>query len=347
MSTTRSPSRAAAKGLGTGPNLARNAAGNRKQDPARNMTRIPGGTFRMGSAGFYPEERPVHRVSVDGFWIDTRPVTVEEFRRFVKATGYITAAQRPLDPAEYPDADPALLVPGSLVFHRTAGPVDLRDYRNWWAYVPGASWQHPDGPGSDCRGRERHPVTHVAYEDAESYAAWAGKELPTEAEWEYAARGGLDGAVYAWGDEFAPGGRLMANSWQGQFPWQNLVTDGYEGTSPVGSFPANGYGLQDMTGNVWEWTCDYFTPRHPAQAAAACCAPRNPRVSSPARSGISAGPGSHLPRRVIKGGSYLCAPNYCLRYRPAARQGEAIDSATCHLGFRCVIRDNSTATKHR
>jgi formylglycine-generating enzyme required for sulfatase activity len=183
-------------------------------------------------------------------------------------------------------------------------------------------------------------VTHVAYEDAESYAAWAGKELPTEAEWEYAARGGLDGAVYAWGDEFAPGGRLMANSWQGQFPWQNLVTDGYEGTSPVGSFPANGYGLLDMTGNVWEWTCDYFTPRHPAQAAAACCAPRNPRVSSPATGGIAAGPGSHLPRRVIKGGSHLCAPNYCLRYRPAARQGEAIDSATCHLGFRCVIRDN-------
>jgi formylglycine-generating enzyme len=343
MSKTKSRSRAAAKGHGTGPALGRNAAGNQKQDPARNMIWIPGGTFRMGSADFYSEERPVHRVSVDGFWMDEHLVTVEEFRRFVKSTGYVTVAERPLDPAEYPDADPALLVPGSLVFHRTAGPVDLRDYRNWWAYVPGASWQHPDGPRSDWRGREQHPVTHVAYEDAASYAGWAGKELPTEAEWEYAARGGLDGAVYAWGDEFAPGGRPMANSWQGQFPWQNLVTDGYEGTSPVGSFPANGYGLLDMTGNVWEWTCDYFTPRHPAQAAVACCAPRNPRVSSPARSGISAGPGSHLPRRVIKGGSHLCAPNYCLRYRPAARQGEAIDSATCHLGFRCVIRDNPAA----
>jgi formylglycine-generating enzyme len=307
------------------------------------MNRIPGGTFRMGSADFYPEERPVHRVSVDGFWMDEHPVTVEEFRRFAKATGYVTVAQRPLDPAEYPDADLALLVPGSLVFQPAAGPVDLRDYRNWWAYVPGASWQHPDGPGSDCRGRERHPVTQIAYEDAESYAAWAGKELPTEAEWEYAARGGLDGAVYAWGDEFAPAGQLMANSWQGQFPWQNLLTDGYEGTSPVRSFPANGYGLHDMTGNVWEWTCDYFTARHPADAAAACCAPRNPRVSSPAKSGIAAGPGSHLPRKVIKGGSYLCAPNYCLRYRPAARQGETIDSATGHLGFRCVIRENSTA----
>jgi formylglycine-generating enzyme required for sulfatase activity len=186
-------------------------------------------------------------------------------------------------------------------------------------------------------------VIHVAYEDAESYAAWAGKELPTEAEWEYAARGGLDGAVYAWGDEFAPDGQLMANTWQGHFPWQNLLTDGYEGTSPVGSFPPNGYGCYDMTGNVWEWTCDYFTPRHAAQAADACCAPRNPRVSSPASSGIAAGPGSHLPRRVIKGGSHLCAPDYCLRYRPAARQGEAIDSATGHLGFRCVIRGRPTA----
>ncbi|HEY6274953.1 MAG TPA: formylglycine-generating enzyme family protein [Streptosporangiaceae bacterium] len=300
------------------------------------MTWIPGGTFAMGSASFYPEERPVHQVSVDGFWIDTCLVTVAEYRRFVAATGYLTIAQRPLDPAGYPDADPALLVPGSLVFQRTQGPVDLRDYRNWWAYVPGADWRHPEGPGSDCAGRARHPVTHVAYPDAAAYAAWAGKELPAEAEWEYAARGGLDGAVYAWGDEFAPGGELMANTWQGQFPWQNLLADGYGGTSPVGSFPANGYGLHDMTGNVWEWTCDDFTPRH--AAAAACCAPRNPRVSAPAPGAAAAGPGAQLPRRVIKGGSHLCAPNYCLRYRPAARQGEAVDTSTCHLGFRCVVR---------
>jgi len=308
------------------------------QPQLRNMTWIPGGEFRMGSADFYPEERPVHRVTVDGFWMGTRPVTVEEFRRFAKATGYVTVAQRPLDPADYPDADPSLLVPGSLVFRRAEGPVDLRDYRNWWAYVPGADWRHPGGPGSGDRGRERHPVTHVAYEDAEAYAAWAGQELPTEAEWECAARGGLDGAVYAWGDEFAPGGQMMANTWQGQFPWQNLLTDGFAGTSPVGSFPANGYGLHDMTGNVWEWTCDYFTPRHAAPAAGGCCAPHNPRVSSPPAGAMIAGPGSHLPRKVIKGGSHLCAPSYCLRYRPAARQSETIDTATGHLGFRCVIR---------
>jgi sulfatase modifying factor 1 len=304
----------------------------------RNMTWVTGGTFLMGSDGFYPEERPVHRAYVDGFWIDEHPVTVEEFRRFVKSSGYVTVAERPLDPTDYPDADPRLLVPGSLVFLRTAGPVDLSDYRNWWAYVPGASWRQPEGPGSDCRGRERHPVTQVAVEDAECYARWAGKELPTEAEWEYAARGGLDGAVYAWGDEFAPEGQMMANTWQGQFPWQNLLTDGYEGTSPVGSFPPNGYGLYDMAGNVWEWTADYFAPRHRLVAADVCCAPRHPRVSSPASSGNMAGPGSHLPRRVIKGGSHLCAPTYCLRYRPAARQGEAIDTATGHLGFRCLVR---------
>jgi formylglycine-generating enzyme required for sulfatase activity len=268
--------------------------------------------------------------------MDTEPVTVAEYRRFVAATGYVTIAERPLDPADYPEADPTLLVPGSLVFQRSQGPVDLRDYRNWWAYVPGADWRHPEGPGSDWAGRGRHPVTHVAYADADAYAAWAGKELPTEAEWEYAARGGLDGAVYAWGDEFAPGGRLMANTWQGQFPWQNLLTDGYEGTSPVGSFPANGYGLYDVAGNVWEWTCDYFTARHAVTDS--CCAPRNPRMTTPAAGVAAAGPGPQLPRRVIKGGSHLCAPNYCLRYRPAARQGEAIDTATCHLGFRCVVR---------
>jgi formylglycine-generating enzyme len=281
---------------------------------------VPGGSFLMGSDAFYPEERPVHRVAVEAFSIDARPVTVGQFRRFVTDTGYVTVAERPLDPALYPDADPALLVPGSLVFRPARGPVDLSDPRNWWSYVPGACWSRPEGPGSDTYTRGRHPVTHVAYEDAAAYAEWAGKALPTEAEWEYAARGGLEGKVFAWGDELAPEGRMMANSWQGEFPWQNLMHDGHAGTSPVAAFPANGYGLHDMTGNVWEWTTDHFTGSH---ETASCCGP-------PAD--------ERIPRRIIKGGSHLCAPNYCLRFRPAARQGEAVDTSTGHIGFRCVVR---------
>src|SRR5262245_58661009 len=221
--------------------------------PAKNMVWVPAGAFQMGSDDFYPEEKPVRPVSVDGFWMDQYLVTVADFRRFVKATGYVTVAERPLKPDDYPDADPALLVPGALVFQKSRGPVDLRNYHNWWAYVSGASWKHPEGPGSHVNIRKAHPVTQVAYEDAEAYAQWAGKELPTEAEWEFAARGGLEGAIFAWGNEFSPGGKMMANTWQGQFPWQNLKLDGYENTSPVGSFPPNGYGLYDMGGNVWQW----------------------------------------------------------------------------------------------
>jgi sulfatase modifying factor 1 len=299
------------------------------------MRWIPGGTFLMGSEDFYPEEQPVHRVAVDGFWIDERPVTAGEFRRFARDTGYVSFCERPLDPADYPDADPEVLVPGSLVFRKTAGPVDLRDFRNWWEYVPGAYWKRPEGPGSTINGRDRHPVVHIAYEDAEAYASWAGKELLTEAEWEYAARGGLEGAVFAWGEEHFPGGKPMANSWQGEFPWQNLRLDGFEGTSPVGSFSPNGYGLYDMTGNVWEWTTDFFSPRHADEVEKPCCVPRNPRVAS---SEESFAEGETIPRRVIKGGSHLCAPNYCLRYRPAARQGEAVDTSTGHIGFRCLVR---------
>jgi formylglycine-generating enzyme required for sulfatase activity len=297
------------------------------------MVWIEGGSFLMGSDSFYPEERPVHRVEVDGFWIDRHQVTVAEFRRFVTATDYVTLAERPLDPAMYPGADPDLLVPGALVFHKTAGPVDLNDYRNWWAYVPGASWRHPEGPGSTLNGRERHPVTQVAYEDAEAYATWAGKELPTEAEWEFAARGGLEGTAFTWGDEHFPKGKAMANTWQGEFPWQNELLDGYERTAPVETFPPNGYGLYDMAGNVWEWTSDFFTPTHEASHHG-CCVPRNPRTDEmhPAAAGET------IPRRVMKGGSHLCAPNYCLRYRPAARQGEAVDTSTGHIGFRCIRR---------
>jgi formylglycine-generating enzyme required for sulfatase activity len=303
------------------------------------MAWIAGGTFRMGSDRHYPEERPVHRATVDGFWIDIHPVTNAQFERFVAATGYVTIAERPLDPADFPDAILELLKPGALVFRKTAAPVDLRDIRNWWAYVPGASWRHPEGPDSDIDGRRDHPVVHVAYEDAEAYAAWAGKALPTEAEWEFAARGGLDGAAYCWGEDFMPGGRVMANTWQGEFPWQNLAPDGFERTSPVGAFPANGYGLRDMAGNVWEWTSDWYATRHPADAAKPCCIPLNPR--GPARDGSydANQPAITIPRKVVKGGSFLCAPSYCRRYRPAARQPQMVDSAMSHIGFRCVIRE--------
>ena len=287
----------------------------------------------MGSEDFYPEERPVREMRVDGFWMDEHPVTAAEFRRFVRETGYVTVAERPPDASDYPDADPDLLVPGSLVFRKTSGPVPLDDVRNWWEYVPGACWRRPGGPGTTINGRDHHPVVQVAYEDAQAYASWADKELPTEAEWEYAARGGLDGAVFAWGDEHFPGGKAMANSWQGDFPWQNLTLDGYEGTSPVRSFPSNGYGLYDMTGNVWEWTTDALTADGADESEAPCCAPRRPLE------------GETFARKVIKGGSHLCAPNYCLRYRPAARQSETIDTSTGHIGFRCIVRPGALAAK--
>jgi formylglycine-generating enzyme required for sulfatase activity len=307
--------------------------------PFEGMVWIPGGEFLMGSEDFYPEERPVHRVLVDGFWMDQSPVTVEAFRRFAQETAYTTVAERPLDPSQFPGADPALLVPGSAVFHRTRGPVDLSDNRNWWVYVPGASWERPAGPSSTIDGNADHPVVHIACEDAETYAEWSGKELPTEAEWEFAARGGLEGAVFAWGDEHFPGGKAMANSWQGEFPWQNLGLDGFEGTSPVGVFPPNGYGLYDVTGNVWEWTTDWFTPRHPDDVQHACCVPSNPRTTSREVSYADPHqPGAQISRKVIKGGSHLCAPNYCLRYRPAARQPQMVDTSTSHLGFRCIVR---------
>ncbi len=288
------------------------------------MVELPGGTFRMGSDRFYPEERPVREVTVGAFAIDRHPVTIAEFRRFTKATGHVSWAEQAPTAEDYPDAKPEDLVPGSLVFRKTAGPVGLDDVRNWWQWTQGADWRHPEGPGSTAGGLEHHPVTHVAYADALAYAEWAGKALPTEAEWEYAARGGLDQAIFTWGDEFAPKGRQMANTWQGEFPWQNLLLDGFERTSPVERFPANGYGLYDMAGNVWEWTTDLFDAP-PAAARPTCCAPQ-----AEASSGFA--------QMVIKGGSHLCAPNYCLRYRPAARQGEAIDTTTSHIGFRCVVR---------
>lgn len=298
------------------------------------MIWVPGGTFQMGSESFYHEEGPVHPVTVDGFWIDRYTVTNAQFQAFVEATGYVTVAERVPDAQNYPNADPELLVPGSAIFLKPKGYVDLR-FPTWWAYVPGANWRHPEGSESTLAGREQHPVVHVAYEDAAAYAVWAGKELPTEAQWEYAARGGLEGAVYPWGNEYAPGGRLMANTWQGKFPWQNVRADGRVGTLPVGSFPPNGYGLYDMAGNVWEWTADWYQPRHPDKASKPCCIPLNPQGTTKEQSVDPTQP--PMPRKVLKGGSFLCAPNYCVRYRPAARIPEPVDTSTCHIGFRCVI----------
>jgi formylglycine-generating enzyme len=302
------------------------------------MVWIPGGTFRMGSDAHYPEERPVHRVTVDGFWMDRFPVTNARFARFVAATGYTTFAEVPPRPEDYPGAQPDLLVAGSLVFRQPPGRVDPGDVHQWWHYVAGAAWRTPTGPGSSIDEVGDHPVVHVAFSDAEAFAAWDGKSLPTEAEWEFAARGGLDGAPYAWGHEFLPGDRHMANTWQGEFPWQHACRDGWERTSPVGAYPANGYGLHDVIGNVWEWTTDWYVPRHPDEAVKACCTPANPRGPRLEDSYDPEQPQVRIPRKVLKGGSHLCAPNYCRRYRPAARYPEPVDTSTSHVGFRCIVR---------
>lgn len=291
------------------------------------MIRVPAGLLRMGDTEFYPEEGPVVETDVAEFELDEHPVTNADYLRFVTATGYVTVAEQPLDPALFPGADPATLVPGGLVFTPTEGPVDLNQWRLWWRWQPGAHWRTPEGPGSGIDDRLSHPVVQIAYEDAAAYSAWAGKRLPTEAEWEWAARGGLVGARYAWGDELRPGDTLMANTWQGDFPYRNTGANGWFGTSPVGSFPANGYGLCDMIGNVWEWTADAWSPQHGMVST----------VQPGARPNLfgadAAGPG----RRVTKGGSHLCAPEYCVRYRPPARSSQTEDSATTHLGFRCAL----------
>ena len=303
------------------------------------MCWIPGGAFRMGSDRHYVEEAPTHRVIVDGFWMDTAPVTNAQFAAFVEATGHVTMAERKPDPRDYPGALPHMLRAGSLVFSPTPRPVSLKDWSQWWSFKFGADWRHPLGPDSSLRGLEDHPVVHVAYPDALAYARWAGKSLPTEAQWEYAARGGLEGAEFAWGDELTPNGRHMANIWQGAFPFQNTVEDGYARTSPVGAYPPNGYGLLDMIGNVWEWTCDWYEPRHPDEALKACCIPRNPRGGREERSYDPLQPNVRIPRKVLKGGSHLCAPSFCRRYRPAARHPEPIDTSTSHVGFRCVVTE--------
>jgi formylglycine-generating enzyme required for sulfatase activity len=292
----------------------------------------------MGSDRHYAEEAPVHRVAVDGFWIDRTPVTNWQFRAFVAETGYVTLAERRPQAEDYLGALPHMLRAGSLVFAPPDHPISLSDWSQWWTFRFGASWLKPYGKGSSIKGLDDHPVVHVAYADAKAYADWAGKALPTEAEWEFAARGGLDGAEFAWGDEFMPGGQTMANTWAGEFPHQNLSPHAYKRTTPVGSYPPNGYGLLDMIGNVWEWTDDWYSPKHPGDAPKACCIPENPRGGHEDQSYDPCHPGSRIPRRVLKGGSHLCAPNYCRRYRPSARHPQPVDTSASHVGFRCIRR---------
>jgi formylglycine-generating enzyme required for sulfatase activity len=299
---------------------------------------IDGGEFAMGSNEFYPDEAPVRRLRVDSFAIDPYPVTNVRFAEFVEATGYVTVAERDLDPSLYPGASPSDLTPGALVFTMTSGPVSLTDFRQWWRSTPGANWSRPLGPGSSIEGIENHPVVHVSHEDAAAFCTWAGGRLPTEAEWEFACRGGIDGARFAWGDTDPQESAPLANTWQGPFPFENTELDGWTRTSPVGSYPPNGYGLYDMTGNTWEWTDDWYT-NDPASLVGepSCCAPPDPRGARRDDSLDPHMPGTPIPRKVVKGGSHLCTPQYCYRYRPAARQPQMIDTGMSHLGFRRVV----------
>lgn len=288
----------------------------------------------MGSENHYPEEAPARDVTVAGFWIDQAPVTNRDFRAFVEATGWITQAEIAPRGEDYPGADPSMLTASSLVFTPSDGPVDLRNIANWWRFLPGAQWRNPYGPDSSIEGLDDHPVVHVAWNDVVAYAEWAGADLPTEAEWELAARGGLEDAEFAWGEEFAPGGQQMANTWQGEFPYRNTAEDGWIRTSPVGAYPANGYGLVDMVGNTWEWTKDWWSSAS-AEAPKSCCAASRPLAEA---ASIDPRDPARITRKVLKGGSHLCAPSYCRRYRPAARHAQPIDTSTSHVGFRCVLR---------
>jgi sulfatase modifying factor 1 len=308
------------------------------------MVWIPGGEFSMGAAaptgidsnavGMHAtqDSRPVHRVTVGAFWMDATEVTNEQFARFVDATGYRTVAETPVRPEDAPGAPPEMLAPGSVVFRAPEGRVPLDDHARWWAWVPGADWRHPEGPNSGIEGRDDHPVVHVAYADAEAYARWAGKRLPTEAEWEFAARGGLTGNVYPWGNDFAVDGKAMTNTFQGEFPNRDTGTDGVVGTSPVARFPANGYGLHDVAGNVWEWVSDWYRPDYYAALAKSGDVARDPR--GPDASFDPDEPGQ--PKRGHRGGSYLCTPDFCSRYMVGTRGKGEVSTGTNHLGFRLV-----------
>ncbi|MEI7593088.1 MAG: formylglycine-generating enzyme family protein [Actinomycetes bacterium] len=312
-------------------------------DPYPTMTWVPPTSFAMGSDDHYPEEAPTHNVSVHGFWIDTYAVTNIQFAQFVEATNYVTTAETAPNPADYPGMDPKWAVPASVVFSPPPGRVSLSGEPVWWSLNAGADWRHPLGPHDSIIDRGDHPVVHVSWADVEAYATWAGRELPTEAEWEVAARGGLDGAAFAWGDELTVDGSYLANTWQGEFPHENLELDHFAATAPVGSFPPNGYGLYDMIGNTWEWTSDWYQSHD--QIEHPCCTMTNPRGASREASIAAHMADLAIPRKVMKGGSYLCAPNYCRRYRPAARMAQDVDTSTCHLGFRCIVREpDETAT---
>ena len=300
---------------------------------------IEGGEFAMGSEDFYPDEGPVRQVNVERFAIAKTTVTNREFAKFVSATGYLTEAEQKPDPKMYPGAPPENLVPGALVFRMTTQPVSLRDFRRWWEWTPGADWRHPTGPESSIEDLGDHPVVQVSYTDATAFCDWAGVELPTEAEWEFAARGGLDGAKFAWGDEDQQETEPVANTWQGLFPVENTEVDGWTRTAPVGSYPANAYGLYDMAGNVWEWTTDWYTSTPTGEAS--CCGPSDVRGPTAEASMDQSQPDIRIPRKVVKGGSHLCTPQYCYRYRPAARQPQMIDTAMSHIGFRYILRKPS------
>ncbi len=309
------------------------------QESRHGMAWVPGGAFTMGSERFYPEEAPLRRVSVGGFWMDVTPVTNRQFAAFVTATGHVTTAEIAPDPKQYPGMPLEMASPGSLVFHKTPTPVDTANPAQWWTFAFGAGWRHPWGADTTIEALDLwdHPVVHVSYSDALAYSSWAGKDLPTEAEFEFAARGGLDGVDYAWGNELSPGGAMMANTWQGLFPFANQLSDGWERTSPVGSYPVNPYGLYDLIGNTWEWTKDWWADR-PETPRKSCCTLENPRGAKLKDSYDPQQPQIKIGRKVLKGGSHLCAPNYCQRYRPAARHPEMIDTSTSHIGFRCVSR---------
>ena len=327
----------AARGRGAAPSSPILSAGTAKPEAPvvapPGMVWIAGGEFDQGSdEEMFRDARPVHHVSVDGFWMDATEVTNAEFKRFADETKYVTVAERVPRAEDYPGALPDMLVPGSVVFSPPKKAVPLNDHFQWWNYVKGASWRHPEGPGSSLAKRMDHPVVHIAFEDAQAYAKWAEKRLPTEAEWEFAARGGLAGKKYPWGDEFRPRGKFMANTFQGHFPERNTAEDGYVATNPVKAFPANAYGLYGMAGNVWEWVSDWYRPDYYGRLASTGGTARNP--GGPPDSFDPSEPG--VQKRVQKGGSFLCTDQYCARYMPGGRGKGAPDTGTNHLGFRLV-----------